>query len=155
MRNIPMDLLRSFVTVFEMGGFTVAAAATATARPSWGGLTLGDAFADFFQQHYQRMSADEIRNTIERIQRKAQRRYGVDITVANTPPLAVIGGIIADKVVVPRTGQVNLSLTVLAGDDADLTYDWQEDPERYPDLAGTADRSPFLPFASALLCFTL
>jgi molybdopterin-containing oxidoreductase family iron-sulfur binding subunit len=62
-----------------------AGAATAT-RGAWGGSTLSDAFADFFQQHYQRMSEEEIRATIERIERKAKRRYGIDISCANTPP---------------------------------------------------------------------
>jgi len=70
-------------------GLAVATGAAGTASVSygaWGGSTLSDAFADFFQQHYQRMAEDEIRDTIARIERKAQRRYGVDIKVANTPP---------------------------------------------------------------------
>lgn len=65
---------------------TGAAGAVAASGGAWGGNTLSDAFADFFQQHYQRMSAAEIAETIARIERKAQRRYGVDITCANTPP---------------------------------------------------------------------
>ena len=70
-------------------GVAIAAGAAGTltvTRGAWGGNTLSDTFADFFQQHYQRMSEDEIAATIERIERKAKRRYGIDITCANTPP---------------------------------------------------------------------
>jgi len=70
-------------------GVSAAATATGAAATSaaWGGNTMSDAFADFFQQHYQRMSKDEIWATLERIERKAKRRYGVDIDCKNTPPL--------------------------------------------------------------------
>ncbi len=61
-------------------------AAAVVAKPAWGGQTFGDAFADFFQKHYQRMSADEIEDALERIERKAKLRYGVDIDCGNTPP---------------------------------------------------------------------
>ncbi len=64
---------------------TGAGAAVAT-RGAWGGSTLSDAFADFFQQHYQRMTEEEIRDTMARIERKAKRRYGVEIQCENTPP---------------------------------------------------------------------
>jgi len=61
-------------------------AATTAMRPAWGGETLQDAFADFFQNDYRRMSADEIAAALERIERKAERRYGVEIECENTPP---------------------------------------------------------------------
>ena len=80
---------RSRAAAFSSSGLAVttgAAGAVAASGGAWGGNTLSDAFADFFQQHYQRMSEDEIAETIERIERKAKRRYGVDITCANTPP---------------------------------------------------------------------
>ena len=68
-------------------GITSAAAAGATsAHGAWGGKTLGDAFADFFQQHYQRMTPAELHDTLERIERKAQRQYGTEITCKDTPP---------------------------------------------------------------------
>ena len=69
-------------------GVAVATGAGAAhaAFGAWGGDTPSDAFADFFQQHYQRMTEDEIRDAIARIKRKAQRRYGVDIQCDNTPP---------------------------------------------------------------------
>ncbi len=60
--------------------------AAAVARPAWGGQTFGDAFAEFFQKNYQRMSAEEIEAALERIERKAKRRYEVDINCENTPP---------------------------------------------------------------------
>ena len=58
----------------------------AVGLPAWGGKSFQDAWQDFFQQHYQRMDSDEIKATLERIERKAKRRYGVDINCDNTPP---------------------------------------------------------------------
>jgi molybdopterin-containing oxidoreductase family iron-sulfur binding subunit len=60
--------------------------AAAAAKPAWGGQTFGDAWADFFQEHYQRMTSDEIDETLARIERKAAERYGVEIVCENTPP---------------------------------------------------------------------
>jgi molybdopterin-containing oxidoreductase family iron-sulfur binding subunit len=56
------------------------------AQPAWGGQTLQDAFADFFQKDYRRMSREEIDAALERIERKARDRYGVDIDCQDTPP---------------------------------------------------------------------
>ena len=75
---------RRFLT---KAGAAVAASGAAAAAPAWGGSTLGDAFADFFQSHYQRMTRDEIDAALERIERKASRRYGVDLACKNTPPI--------------------------------------------------------------------
>ena len=75
---------RKFIKSLTGVAATVAGAKVATG--AWGGNTLGDAFADFFQSHYQRMTPDEIQETLARIERKAKRRYGVDITCKNTPP---------------------------------------------------------------------
>ncbi len=67
-------------------GIIGAAGASGAAYGAWGGKALGDAFADFFQQHYQRMTPEELEETLRRIERKAKRRYGVDIRCKNTPP---------------------------------------------------------------------
>ena len=56
------------------------------AQPAWGGVTMQDAFADFFQKDYRRMSAEEIEAALERIERKAKSRYDVEIDCQNTPP---------------------------------------------------------------------
>jgi len=61
-------------------------AAAAVAQPAWGGQTLQDAFASFFQKDYRRMSAEEIEAALERIERNAAARYGVEIDCQNTPP---------------------------------------------------------------------
>ncbi len=45
----------------------------------------------------------------------------------DTPPLDIIGGIHADRVVVARTGVVELQVIVIANDGADLRYAWQSD----------------------------
>ena len=73
-------LRRSFLK-----GIGISAAAT-VAQPAWGGQTFGDAFAGFFQKHYQKMSPDEVEAALERIERKAKDRYDVEINCENTPP---------------------------------------------------------------------
>ena len=60
--------------------------AAAAAQPAWGGQTFADAMAGFFQKHYQKMSPDEVEAALERIERRAASRYGVEIDCANTPP---------------------------------------------------------------------
>lgn len=69
-----------------LGSLTASAGAVTVASPAWGGNTLSDTFADFFQAHYQQMTPEEIVQTLERIERKAKRRYDVDINCKNTPP---------------------------------------------------------------------
>ena len=68
----------------QLGGVTAASATATTAHAAWGGSSLSDTFADFFQQHYREMSAEEIKDTLERIERKARKRYGVDIHCKDT-----------------------------------------------------------------------
>ena len=48
---------------------------------------LRDVMGDFFQSHYQRMSAEEITAALGRIERRAQRERGVKITCEDTRPL--------------------------------------------------------------------
>ena len=74
---------RRFLKGLALAG---GAGAAHAALGAWGGKTLSDTFADFFQEHYQRMTEAEIRDTIARIERKAQQRYGVAIECGNAPP---------------------------------------------------------------------
>ncbi len=71
----------------SMGAVGVAAAGSIAAGPAWGGATFKDAFGEFFQKHYQEMAQDEILKVLARIERNAKRKYGVEITCDNTPPL--------------------------------------------------------------------
>lgn len=71
----------------RLGLTTAVAVGAGKARLAWGGRTLGDTFADFFQQHYRRMTPEELQETLHRIERKAKQQYGVDITCTDTPPL--------------------------------------------------------------------
>ncbi|MDH3615504.1 MAG: 4Fe-4S dicluster domain-containing protein [Gammaproteobacteria bacterium] len=71
---------RKFLAGLGMG------AAAAVGQPAWGGEIFQDAFADFFQKDYRRMSAEEIAAALERIERKAKSRYDVEIDCQNTPP---------------------------------------------------------------------
>jgi molybdopterin-containing oxidoreductase family iron-sulfur binding subunit len=71
-------------------GTVAASTATglaAASTPAWGGRSLGDALGGFFQDHYQRMSPDEIEAALRRIERRAKRAYGVDIRCEDTRPL--------------------------------------------------------------------
>lgn len=63
-----------------------AAVAGTAAAPAWGGSTLMDTMGSFFQNHYQRMSDEEIADAIGRIERRAKRRYDVDIICRDQPP---------------------------------------------------------------------
>ena len=65
----------------------VAATAAGPARAAWGGSTLQDAMGSLFQDHYQRMSRDEIQAALQRIERKALRKHGVEIHCEDTPPI--------------------------------------------------------------------
>jgi molybdopterin-containing oxidoreductase family iron-sulfur binding subunit len=71
---------RNFLRGLGMG------TAVAAAQPAWGGQTFQDTFADFFQKDYRRMSVEEIEAALDRIERKAQARYDVEIDCQNTPP---------------------------------------------------------------------
>ena len=82
---------RHFLKKLGMVGVTGAAAVTgvskATSTPAWGGSSFMDTMGDFFQDHYVRMSDEEMKDALERIQRKAKRKFGVDISCEDTKPL--------------------------------------------------------------------
>ena len=77
---------RRFLKGLGMVGVATGVAATGAgpARAAWGGSTFQDALGDFFQDHYQRMTPDEMKDALARIERKAQRKFGVDITCVDT-----------------------------------------------------------------------
>jgi molybdopterin-containing oxidoreductase family iron-sulfur binding subunit len=82
---------RHFLKRLGMVGVTGAAAAAgvsrATSKPAWGGASFMDTMGDFFQDHYVRMSDEEMQDALERIQRKAKRKFGVDISCEDTKPI--------------------------------------------------------------------
>ena len=63
-----------------------AAAGTAMGSPAWGGSSFTDAMGDFFQNHYKRMTPEQIQDALARIERRAKRQHGAEITCENTPP---------------------------------------------------------------------
>jgi molybdopterin-containing oxidoreductase family iron-sulfur binding subunit len=77
--------LQDMSLVGTAAGLSVAA--TSTAGAAWGGSTFQDALGSIFQKQYQRMTRDEIQAALARIERKAKRKFGVDIVVEDTPPL--------------------------------------------------------------------
>jgi Fe-S-cluster-containing dehydrogenase component len=70
-------------------GYTAGTAGAPIGAPPATGdrPTMKDALGTFFQDHYQRMSEAEIEAAIARLERKYKAQHGVDITVANTPPI--------------------------------------------------------------------
>jgi len=64
-----------------------ALGAAGAAGGAYGGATLQDALGGFFQDHYQRMTKDEIRSALERIERRAQAKFGKAIHCEDTPPI--------------------------------------------------------------------
>lgn len=77
---------RQFLKRLGMVGAAAAGGAT-LGTPAWGGSTLSDAFGDFFQDHYQRMTDEEIADALARIERKAQRKFGRDIRCEDVKPI--------------------------------------------------------------------
>ena len=49
--------------------------------------TLSDALGGLFQEHYKKMSREEVEAAVARIERRAKRQYGVDVTVGTEPPM--------------------------------------------------------------------
>jgi len=85
--SLPTGTRRSFLKNLGAGtaGAVVATLPVPSPVPAWGGLTFREAFDDFFRKHYKKMSREEIQATLRRVERKARRRFGVDITCKNTP----------------------------------------------------------------------
>ncbi len=79
------DALKGIGSMAAAGVAAVAASAAVTGDD--GRPTLKDAVADFFQDHYQKMSSAEVEATLERLERRYKARYGVDVKVEATPPI--------------------------------------------------------------------
>ena len=70
-----------------LAAFAGGVAATGTAQAAWGGKTLQDTLGGFFQDHYQRMTPQEIEDALGRIERRAKRNFGVEISCEDTKPI--------------------------------------------------------------------
>src|SRR3989304_2178287 len=66
---------------------TVAGASTALAATAMDDQAFQDSVAEFFQQHYQLMTREEIHATIMRLERQAKRQTGVEVKIGNTRPI--------------------------------------------------------------------
>jgi molybdopterin-containing oxidoreductase family iron-sulfur binding subunit len=79
---------RKFLTALgSVGAAGAAAVSVSSLKAAWGGKTFQDALGDLFQDHYQRMTREEIEEALARIERKAQRDYGVTIKCDNILPI--------------------------------------------------------------------
>ena len=56
--------------------------------------------------------------------------------IDNTPPLIIVGGLIADRVAVKFDEEVNLTITVISGDEADLSFNWNADGGEFASTDG-------------------
>jgi len=71
-----------------VAGVAAASGASGAGKgPSWGGSTLRDTFGSLFQDHYQRMTPEEIQAALARIERNAKRKFGVEIHCEDTKPI--------------------------------------------------------------------
>jgi molybdopterin-containing oxidoreductase family iron-sulfur binding subunit len=77
--------LGGLAKVAAAGG--AAAAGATPLKAAWGGSTLQDALGSLFQAQYQQMSRAEIDAALERIERRAQRKFGVEISCEDVPPI--------------------------------------------------------------------
>ncbi len=70
-------------------GVSAVAHGSEPAKPSAapGGTTLMDKVGEYFQDQYQRMTKEEIDAAIGRLERKYKTQLGVDVKVADTPPI--------------------------------------------------------------------
>lgn len=80
-------LLRKSLRLGLAGSVLGSGAALAGQTPEESTQAFSDAIGSFFQQHYRKMSREEMEQAIERIERRARRKFGVDISVANDQPL--------------------------------------------------------------------
>jgi molybdopterin-containing oxidoreductase family iron-sulfur binding subunit len=71
----------------ELGAAGCATGMAGPAQGAWGGSTFQDAVGSFFQQQYQRMTPEEIDAALRRIERRAKRERGVEITCEDTRPI--------------------------------------------------------------------
>ncbi len=81
---------RRFLKGLGLAGATVAGGGSALAAAG-AAKEAGSAFADsvetLLQDHYLRMSPDEIKESLARIERRAKRDYGVELTCADEKPM--------------------------------------------------------------------
>jgi molybdopterin-containing oxidoreductase family iron-sulfur binding subunit len=79
---------RSFLKGAAAAGIAgTAAATTGCGSPSWDGEVMQDALGGFFQDQYQKMTPAEMTEALARIERRAEKKFGVKITCEDTPPI--------------------------------------------------------------------
>lgn len=65
----------------------VGASSTALAAKALDDEEFQDGWNEYFQDHYQRMTKEEIEEALARLQRSAKRNRGVNLQVGNDPPM--------------------------------------------------------------------
>lgn len=88
-RSLARVSRRSLLKKIGISGAAVAggAVSTAWAAKAVNSEGFNEAWAEFFQNHYQLMTKEEIAEAIARLERKAEQRYEGKFTIANDPPL--------------------------------------------------------------------
>ena len=83
---VPTHLLRQGGWLASLGMLLGGGLAGGARAATDEGSTFSDSIGAFFQKQYQEMTRQEIEEAIGRIERKAKRRYDVDIKVGDAPP---------------------------------------------------------------------
>ena len=80
---------RTLLTKLGLAGATAAVggASTAFAAAAVDDEAFQDELATYFQDHYVRMTKEEIEQAMARLERMAKRNFGVDVRISNHPPL--------------------------------------------------------------------
>ena len=81
---------RSLMKKIGAAGATMAlgSATTAFAKAAFEDEEFRDDWEEYFQQHYQKMTPEEINQSLARLERSAKRRWKVNLKVNNPPPIA-------------------------------------------------------------------
>ncbi|OGG99156.1 MAG: hypothetical protein A2600_05110 [Candidatus Lambdaproteobacteria bacterium RIFOXYD1_FULL_56_27] len=90
-RQSPDQKRRAALKTLGLGAAVGAGALASSANPlpsiEVPSASFEDNWHEFFQQHYQRMSPEEITEALARLERKYKAKYDVDVHVGNAPPL--------------------------------------------------------------------
>ena len=89
--NLPDLGRRKAIRLVGMGAAVgmgaLASGSSSLATPNMGNVSLADQVGSFFQDHYKRMSPEEIQEAIERLERKYKSKYQVEVKVGDPKPL--------------------------------------------------------------------
>ncbi len=78
---------RQAIKVMGVGAAVSGAAVVSASSATGPTISISDKIGNFFQQHYQKMSKEEVTEALARLERRYKAIYGLDIKVKNDTPL--------------------------------------------------------------------